>query len=99
MTLFDRTLYQIFITNLLFQSIVFPLAQSDGSIQWNRDTANIWEQFTVKKMDTNKIALLSYHNKYVSAQPKGNIVADRRQCERWEYFAVSYHQDGANNQG
>ena len=40
-----------------------------------------------------KITLLSYHGKYVSAQPDGRIVVDRERALGWEQFRVV---DGAH---
>ena len=47
-------------------------AQKNGSLQWNRDSAKGWEQFTVNTVN-GKYTFRSSHNKFISAQPKGGL--------------------------
>jgi hypothetical protein len=39
------------------------------------------------------VTLLSYHGKYVSAQPNGQLMADRKRAQGWEEFKI---EDGNN---
>lgn len=43
-------------------------AQPNGTIQWNRDNIGSWEKFLVKKRG-NYLTIMSYHKKFLSAQP------------------------------
>ena len=64
-------------------------AQPNGSLEWNRGGApNIWEFFEVGRVQGGKITFLSYHGKYVSAQPDGRIMVDRERALAWEHFHV-----------
>ncbi|XP_063683403.1 uncharacterized protein LOC134817951 isoform X2 [Bolinopsis microptera] len=62
-------------------------AQKNGSLQWNRDSAKDWEQFTVNKVN-GKYTFRSSHNKFISAQPKGGLEVDRNNEDIWEQFKV-----------
>ena len=53
-----------------------------------------WEQFTVEFLGDNKMALKSFHGKYLGAAPNGNLFgADRRQgWETWTFEVAPENQ-------
>ena len=48
----------------------------------------MWEFFDVGRASGGKVTLLSYHGKYVSAQPDGRIEVNRDRAQGWEFFKV-----------
>ena len=56
----------------------FLSAQPDGSAQWNRDVASVWEYFHLEKRQGGKITLKGAHGMYVSAQPDGSVQINRK---------------------
>ena len=74
----------------------FLSAQPDGSAQWNRDVASVWEYFHLEKRQGGKITLKGAHGMYVSAQPDGSVQINRKAAPQggWEEFTV---EDRGNN--
>ena len=74
----------------------FLSAQPDGSAQWNRDVASVWEYFHLEKRQGRKITLKGAHGMYVSAQPDGSVQINRKAAPPggWEEFTV---EDRGNN--
>ena len=74
----------------------FLSAQPDGSAQWNRDVASVWEYFHLEKRQGGKITLKGAHGMYVSAQPDGSVQINRKAAPTggWEEFTV---EDRGNN--
>ena len=74
----------------------FLSAQPDGSAQWNRDVASVWEYFYLEKRQGGKITLKGAHGMYVSAQPDGSVQINRKAAPPggWEEFTV---EDRGNN--
>jgi hypothetical protein len=74
----------------------FLSAQPDGSAQWNRDVASVWEYFYLEKRQGGKITLKGAHGMYVSAQPDGSVQINRKVAPQggWEEFTV---EDRDNN--
>ena len=74
----------------------FLSAQPDGSAQWNRDVASVWEYFYLEKRQGGKITLKGAHGMYVSAQPDGSVQINRKAAPQggWEEFTV---EDRGNN--
>ena len=68
----------------------FLSAQPDGSAQWNRDVASVWEYFYLEKRQGGKITLKGAHGMYVSAQPDGSVQTNRGAAPPggWEEFTV-----------
>ena len=68
----------------------FLSAQPDGSAQWNRDVASVWEYFYLEKRQGGKITLKGAHGMYVSAQPDGSVQINRGAAPPggWEEFTV-----------
>ena len=68
----------------------FLSAQPDGSAQWNRDVASVWEYFSLEKRQGGKITLKGAHGMYVSAQPDGSVQINRKAAPPggWEEFTV-----------
>ena len=65
-------------------------AQPNGTLQWNRDRVQIWEQFTLARCDCveEKFTFRSYHKKFMSASPDGELEVDRLSASSWEQFTV-----------
>lgn len=74
----------------------FLSAQPDGSAQWDRDVASVWEYFYLEKRQGGKITLKGAHGMYVSAQPDGSVQINRNAAPLggWEEFTV---EDRGNN--
>ena len=74
----------------------FLSAQPDGSAQWNRDVASVWEYFYLEKRQGGKITLKGAHGMYMSAQPDGSVQINRKAAPQggWEEFTV---EDRSNN--
>ena len=74
----------------------FLSAQPDGSAQWNRDVASVWEYFYLEKRQGGKITLKGAHGMYVSAQPDGSVQINRKAAPHggWEEFPI---EDRGNN--
>lgn len=68
----------------------FLSAQPDGSAQWNRDIASVWEYFYLEKRLGGKITLKGAHGMYVSAQPDGSVQINRKAAPQggWEEFTI-----------
>ena len=68
----------------------FLSAQPDGSAQWNRDVASVWEYFYLEKRQDGKITLKGAHGMYVSAQPDGSVQINRKTAPPggWEEFTL-----------
>ena len=68
----------------------FLSAQPDGSAQWNRDVASMWEYFYIEKRQGGKITLKGAHGMYVSAQPDGSVQINRKAAPQggWEEFTI-----------
>ena len=45
----------------------------NGSAEWNRDVASVWEYFSLEKRQGGKITLKGAHGMYVSAQADGGV--------------------------
>ena len=71
----------------------FLSAQPNGTLEFNRDAANIWEFFTISKISDHMISLKSFHGKFVSAQPDGRMEVNRDKCLAWEQFTVTNRSD------
>ena len=74
----------------------FLSAQPNGSAEWNRDVASVWEYFSLEKRQGGKITLKGAHGMYVSAQADGGVQINRKAAPQggWEEFMV---EDRGNN--
>ena len=73
-------------------------AEKDGSTNINRNNASLWERFlilnpldisSVNEIKTgDKIALLSYHNKFLVCEPSGEINCNRENLGSWEIWEI-----------
>jgi hypothetical protein len=73
-------------------------AEKNGSTNLNRTNASLWERFlilnpldisSVSEIKTgDKIALLSYHNKFLVCEPSGEINCNRDNLGPWEIWEI-----------
>ena len=66
----------------------FLSAQSNKTLQWNRDEAKGWETFDMIIMGVSNIALKSCHGFFVSCQKDGKLEANRSSAQGWETFKM-----------
>jgi len=62
----------------------------------NRETADLWEQFTLTTYNNQKSTLVSYKFNYLSSNlnEKNQIDAIREKANDWEMFTIEYLKDG-----
>ncbi len=85
----------------------FLVAEQNGSANANRTAGAQWESFLVQDTNGNtngndvkqgdKIALLSYHSKYLVAEPNGDVNANRTAIGDWEKWQVDTFNGVPNN--
>ena len=65
-----------------------------GGWLYTVDRLQNWEQFTFECLDGNKIALKSFHGKYIGATPNGNLYGTnkRQGWETWTFEAAPENQ-------
>ena len=70
-----------------------------GGWLYTTDKLQGWERFTVECLGENKIALKSFHRKYIGATPDGHLFgANKRQAwETWTFEAVADNQGIVGN--
>lgn len=69
--------------------------------EWNRvvvadkDQANTWEEFSFLPLKDNKVAILSYDNKYLSADigSTGETASTKDEVNGWEIFEIDYIEE------
>lgn len=76
----------------------FLVAEKNGHANANRTNAAQWEKFLVlnesgkanwqKVLYGNKISLLSYHDKFLVAEPNGEVNANRNALGPWEKWEI-----------
>lgn len=85
----------------------FLVAEQNGDANANRHPAAQWESFLVQDTNGNtngndvkegdKIALLSYHNRYLVAEPNGDVNANRTAIGDWEKWRIDKFNGASNN--
>ena len=68
-------------------------AQIDGTVNANRDWADLWETWTVEQK-VSGLAFKSYHGKYLVAESNGELKANRHVVDLWEIFRVVHPLQG-----
>ena len=69
-----------------------------GGWLYTVDKLQGWERFKVECLGDNKIALKSFHRKYIGATPDGNLYGTnkRRSWETWTFEVASDSQGTSN---
>ena len=60
--------------------------EENFEIQADRSEAKKWERFEVVPLPRGKIALKTFHGKYVVAEDDDSLRADRNDVAKWETF-------------
>ena len=69
------------------------VAETNGTVYANRDSASAWETWTVEDTHEMGLAFKSVHGKYLVAESNGQLNADREVADIWEIFKI-VHPDG-----
>lgn len=67
--------------------------EADGRIVCNRGHCQAWEHFWSISLAKDKVALLTWQHKYVSARSNGTVSVVGH-CKAWEWFTVVHNHDG-----
>ena len=59
----------------------------------NRLKVGDWEQFIIIKLDNDKVAIKTFHGKYISAQKNGFLHCNRTKIGNWEKFDLIKNND------
>ncbi|MGZ3940727.1 MAG: DUF7910 domain-containing protein [Bacteroidia bacterium] len=64
--------------------------EEEENLVANRDEASDWERFVIYKLESNKVAISSYKNNFLSAElgKKGEITSTRNKIGGWEKFEI-----------
>ena len=71
----------------------FLSAQSDGTVEWNRDSYGAWEQITFEQWGKDSGFLKSIHGKYLAAAYNHELEWDRPHKLDYEKFTVYQYED------
>lgn len=95
------------VIKLSFTNYKFLVAEQNGAVNANRTAGAQWESFLVQDTSGNtngntvkegdKVALLSYHNKYLVAEPNGDVNANRVAIGDWEKWRIDRFNGSPNN--
>ncbi len=62
-------------------------------LRCNRTVVGDWEQFIIINTYDNKVALKTFHGKYISAQKNGFLHCNRKKIGSWEKFDLIKNND------
>ena len=72
----------------------YVVAESNHSVNANRDQAGPWEKFEYIKHDDGTVSFKSHHNRYLVAESNGACNCNRDKIGPWEKWTELRHGDG-----
>lgn len=66
-------------------------AEPSGRVVCDRERVGPWEKWSLQNLDGNRVALLSYHGRWLCGEPpthRRQVVADREECREWEQWSM-----------
>jgi hypothetical protein len=63
-------------------------ATSGWSLVGDRTQHLTWETFYLTQAAMGKVMIKTFHDRYISAQPSGQVICDRTEAKEWEMWEV-----------